>query len=109
MHLQLLQETEASPLTFENFPQARGLAWMPDGEDIYVISAEGGVPRQLTKHPAEDVVPNWSRDGDWIYFASNRSGEYQVWKVPASGGEPTLVTRCFTSVQMGQMETIPLT
>ena len=27
--------------------------------------------------------PSWSRDGKWIYFRSNRSGSYQVWKLPA--------------------------
>ena len=30
---------------------------------------------------------SWSRDGKWIYFHSDRSGEHQVWKMPAGGGE----------------------
>jgi Tol biopolymer transport system component len=33
------------------------------------------------------VVPSWSRDGRWIYFMSMRSGEQQIWKVPADTGE----------------------
>src|SRR4029079_11583390 len=37
--------------------------------------------------------PNWSGDGQWIYFASNRSGAWQVWKIPAAGGVPVHVTR----------------
>ena len=43
--------------------------------------------------PADDAVASWSRDGKWIYFASNRSGEDQVWKMPADGGEAVRVTR----------------
>jgi Tol biopolymer transport system component len=39
------------------------------------------------------VTPSWSRDGHWIYFASNRSGKYQVWKMPAKGGEASQVTQ----------------
>jgi len=64
--------------------------------DIYVISASGGPPQQVTTSPAVDVMPSWSRDGQWIYFASNRDGQMQVWKVPSSGekaGSARQVTR----------------
>jgi Tol biopolymer transport system component len=48
----------------------------PEGQsEIYVVSAEGGALRRITNHPAEDVMPSWSRDGRWIYFTSNRTGE----------------------------------
>jgi Tol biopolymer transport system component len=40
------------------------------------------------------IVPTWSRDGRWIYFSSDRSGsEFQIWKVPATGGGPVQVTQ----------------
>ena len=29
---------------------------------------------------------SWSADGRWIYFSSNRSGDYEVWRMPADGG-----------------------
>jgi len=32
-------------------------------------------------------------DGRWIYFASDRTGESQVWKVPAEGGKAVQVTK----------------
>jgi Tol biopolymer transport system component len=32
-------------------------------------------------------VPSWSRDGKWVYFYSNRSGQTDIWRVPAQGGE----------------------
>jgi len=61
--------------------------------DIYVINAEGGLARRLTTEPSADEVPSWSHDGRWIYFRSNRSGEYQIWKAPADGGEAVQVTK----------------
>ena len=77
-------------------------AWSPDGQsiaydvrddegqgDIYVIPARGGAAVRLTNHPADDLVPSWSRDGRSIYFGSTRTGRFQIWKVSARGGEPT--------------------
>jgi Tol biopolymer transport system component len=58
-----------------------------------VISVDEGLPRRLTTNPAEDVVPSWSKDGRWIYFASNRTGQWQVWKVPVAGGPEAPVTK----------------
>ena len=31
--------------------------------DIYIISSDGGTPRQLTTNPAADASPEWSPDG----------------------------------------------
>ena len=75
--------------------------WSPDGKmiafdftakgsinaDVYVISASGGAPKQLTTSPAVDSLPSWSRDGRFIYFGSRREGQVQVWKMPSSGEE----------------------
>jgi hypothetical protein len=60
--------------------------------DIYVVSADGGKPLQLTSHPAPDILPAWSRDGEWIYFSSTRSGRGEIWKIPGTGGVPLQVT-----------------
>jgi len=48
--------------------------------------------RQLTHDSSSDVVPSWSRDGRWIYFASDRSGNWQMWKMPSTGGDAVQVT-----------------
>jgi Tol biopolymer transport system component len=81
-------------------------AWSPDGQsiaydvrdddgqgDIYVIPARGGAAVRLTNHPADDLVPSWSRDGRSIYFGSTRTGRFQIWKVSARGGEPVQMTQ----------------
>ena len=88
------------------FPGAGSPRWSPTGTrvafdastaghaDIFVVGAQG-IPRAepLTNEQAENVVPSWSRDEKWIYFASNRMGRYEIWKVPADGGKATQVTR----------------
>jgi dipeptidyl aminopeptidase/acylaminoacyl peptidase len=71
---------------------AFGAAWKGDS-DIYVISAQGGASRQLIGDRSNNFQPAWSRDGRWIYFASNRGGTPQLWRAPAGGGSPVQVTR----------------
>jgi Tol biopolymer transport system component/DNA-binding winged helix-turn-helix (wHTH) protein len=63
------------------------------GSKVVRINLRGGAPQILTPDDSPSVVPSWSRDGKWIYFASTRSGDFQVWKVPATGGSPVQITR----------------
>jgi hypothetical protein len=83
--------------------------WSPDGKEIafdvglgrdwresraiFLVNVDGGTPRPLVQDSYSNPVPSWSRDGDWIYFASNRSGAWQVWKIQKSGGVPVQVTK----------------
>jgi Tol biopolymer transport system component len=66
--------------------------------DIWTIPAAGGTPIQITHDAPVDWNPVWSRDGRWLYFASDRGGSMNLWRVgidPASGqkrGEPEPVT-----------------
>jgi eukaryotic-like serine/threonine-protein kinase len=60
--------------------------------DIYVMRANGRKPTRLTTHAASDMVPSWSGDGNWVYFASDRTGRWDTWKVPAESGEAMQVT-----------------
>ncbi len=57
-----------------------------------MVPAAGGKPRRLTSHTANETHPSFSRDGKWIYFTSDRSGELRIWKMPASGGDAVQVT-----------------
>jgi Tol biopolymer transport system component len=49
------------------------------------------VERRLTDDPAPDALPRWSRDGRWIYFTSERSGNWQIYRVRPEGGPPERV------------------
>jgi Tol biopolymer transport system component len=58
-----------------------------------VIQANGGPSRALTDQASDNLNPSWSHDGKWIYFTSNRSGQWQIWKTPNQGGEVLQLTR----------------
>jgi len=38
--------------------------------DVYVMDADGGIPRRLTHHPMPDEVQGWSKDGKSVLFNS---------------------------------------
>ena len=42
--------------------------------------------RQVTTDPGDDELPSWSPDCTTIAFHSERSGNYDIWTVPAGGG-----------------------
>lgn len=60
---------------------------------MFVVNAAGGRPLSLTTDPAYDVLPSWSHDGEWLYFCSNRRGDYQIWKMPSASGAATQVSQ----------------
>ncbi|MDO8942815.1 MAG: hypothetical protein Q7U75_06500, partial [Desulfobacterales bacterium] len=53
----------------------------------------GGPAQRLTAAQSDDVAPTYSRDWQWIYMASNRSGRSEIWRISAVGGEAEQVTR----------------
>lgn len=55
---------------------------------IYRMAASGGKEQQLTSAPGFDDGPDYSPDGKWIYFNSNRSGGWDIWRMPADGAGP---------------------
>ncbi|HEY1340993.1 MAG TPA: hypothetical protein VGF59_25955 [Bryobacteraceae bacterium] len=79
--------------------------WSPDGReiacqsaesdssDIYILDADGsGAPRRLTPQPSNALAPSWSRDGKYIYFASKRSGKWELWRQPVAAGPAVQLT-----------------
>jgi Tol biopolymer transport system component len=65
-------------------PNGRLLAFHHAGggnEDIYTITPEGSSLRRITAEMSREQSPSWSRDGRWIYFSSDRSGQFEIWKI----------------------------
>ncbi|MGH9844169.1 MAG: protein kinase domain-containing protein, partial [Blastocatellia bacterium] len=50
--------------------------------DIWTVGARGGEPAPVTGDPALDWNPVWSPDGRYLYFASDRGGSMNLWRVP---------------------------
>jgi Tol biopolymer transport system component/DNA-binding winged helix-turn-helix (wHTH) protein len=64
-----------------------------NGVGIYTVRISGGSVRPVIHDEFENVCPSFSNDGKSVYFASSRTGEFQIWKVSALGGVPLQVTR----------------
>ena len=66
-------------------PAANGV---PSNYDIFRIPAAGGESEQLDSNPGYDDGPDYSPDGKWIYFNSDRVGGWDIWRIPAGGAGP---------------------
>jgi len=63
-------------IAFVNYEMDSGNIWVTDSRG----SSFGLV--QITEGPYYDASPNWAPGSDEIYFASDRSGSEEIWKVP---------------------------
>jgi len=112
---------EKQPALFSGMPsKPKGAKWAPqatfienttyrsDGrgylrtgyDQIYVLPVDGGTPRQLTSgHFPNGGMLSFSRDNDWLYFASPQRDDYElhplasdIYKVQVNTGELEQVT-----------------
>ena len=60
---------------------------------IYVIGADGGIPRRLETDPPGGSWPYWSRDGRSIYFVTEGGGGSQIYLADVTGGKAIQVTQ----------------
>ena len=82
--------------------------WSPDGKSLAVeikrgdqtrvgvVSRDGGAVAELTSERGQSWPNSWSPDGEWIAFAGQRDGVWNIWKVSRRTRESRQLTH-FTS------------
>lgn len=56
--------------------------------DIFLLPVKSGQTRNLSQAPgSREMYPRLSPDGQWLSFFSDKSGQYQLYKQKATGGE----------------------
>ncbi|HLY41828.1 MAG TPA: PDZ domain-containing protein [Terracidiphilus sp.] len=60
--------------------------------DLWLTTTEGGVARRITTSPGLELFPHFSPDGKWIAFTAQYDGNFNVYVIPAEGGQPRQLT-----------------
>lgn len=94
-------------ITHFDGPMTGSPRWSPDSHslvfdsrangraDIYVVNIDSGKHERITDSAAtksDNVVPSWSTDGTVVYFSSNRTGDWQIWRHALDTGIESQVT-----------------
>lgn len=72
-------------LGLSNFERSLG------GSIIYTVPIEGGTPKQITPR-GPSYLHGWSTDGNFLVFCGDRNGDFDVYKIPSSGGKELRLT-----------------
>ena len=62
------------------------------GDDLWIVSKEGGEARRLTTAIGAETDPKFSPDGKWIAFTGQYDGNTDVYVMPIEGGAPKRLT-----------------
>jgi hypothetical protein len=96
--------TGGAPRMVTANPDSYFHSWSPDGKtilftrpshsslNIFAISPDGGEETALTTGTGVSDDPDFSSDGQWIYFNSDRAGGMQIWRMRTDGSQPEQVT-----------------
>jgi TolB protein len=92
--------TEARELHYEETTWKARPDWARDGKrvvyssyhgrqwnQLWLLSADGGDPIQLTYGEFDATAPRWSPDGRRIAYVSNEGGNTSLWMVEVPGGK----------------------
>jgi TolB protein len=58
---------------------------------VYIVPITGGTPRRITKN-SPSYWHGWSPDGKTLAFVGQRDGEFDIYTIPAAGGDETRLT-----------------
>ncbi len=106
VNLEVITSTAISP-DGNKVAYIRRIQRDPDDErggaytELFVAPAAGGEPVQFTYKPHNVMDIQWSPDGKYIYFRSNRAAIYegtQIYRLALTGGEAELITKSKTPV-----------
>ncbi|MFN0199237.1 MAG: LamG-like jellyroll fold domain-containing protein [Planctomycetaceae bacterium] len=74
-------------------PDGKNILVSTPSEQLYVFDADGMNPSKLVQVDGLYChQPDWSPDGQWIAFASDRDGNIEIYKIRWDGTELTRVT-----------------
>jgi tricorn protease len=62
------------------------------GGHLWLASSSGGVARRITSGAGRELFPKFSPDGKWIAFTGQYDGNFNVYLMPADGGQPKQLT-----------------
>jgi len=58
---------------------------------VYTVPVDGGTPRRVTTL-GPSYLHGWSPDGKFLVYTGERGGEFDVYRISATGGEETRLT-----------------
>ncbi len=101
----IVPSSGGSPRMVTENPNSWFHSWSPDGKtlaftrpgqggglNVYTIPAEGGPETDLTTGTGVSDDPDYSPEGQYIYFNSDRSGAMEIWRMRPDGSRPEQVT-----------------
>jgi Tol biopolymer transport system component len=56
--------------------------------DVFLLAMRGTHEAVLVEHPANDLFPIWTPDGNRILFTSDRTGTFGIWVLSVADGNP---------------------
>ena len=91
----LIGIAEAEPVNLVSTPwldQTGEVVFFSWRGDVWKASTDGGVISRLTSDDADERNPVISEDGETLYYASNRTGVNQVYRMDLPSSRPTQLT-----------------
>ena len=61
------------------------------GSVVYTVPITGGTPKQITPIGLS-YLHGWSPDGKWLTYTGQRANEFDIYKIPSTGGEEVRLT-----------------